>query len=253
MPQQPDQPAAVAVSAVMSVPVEYIRAGVNARGDVGDVGELAQSMAALGQQEPCIFIRHTDTDFEVFEGHRRLKAARQLGAQRLLGTLRAPMTPAERLVRQVAMHAQARDFDPMAQARAIQTLMDDHGVSQKLIAAMFGKSVMWVSTRTALLVLPPAEQDRVATGELCLADAVEMAREIRAAESGKDRRRTAPPPARTPHFTSEHPLAATAAELCTAARHRNRVIVGSAACGECWEAAIRADAKQPVLWLAGAA
>lgn len=165
-----------AVAAVLRISVVDLRHGPNARGELGDVTELAQSLLAIGQQLPLIVERRDDGSWQVFDGNRRLKAARQAKLPHLLCIPRnQPLTDVQRVVRQLSMHATGKGFNPIAEAKAVEWLLfEDDGphLSREEIARMLGRSPAWVKGRIDLLQLAPDEQESVAKGSMSVTQAL---------------------------------------------------------------------------------
>lgn len=161
---------AKAVAAVVRIPVVDLVHGANARGEPGDVTELANSLRSLGQQLPIIVEPGVGGRFTVFDGNRRLAAARAIGLTHLLAIPRqTAMTDVQRILRQVGMHATIRGFDPIAEAKAIEYLMfadDGPHMDRTEIARALSKSDTWVKGRIDLLQLAPDEQLSVAKGTM---------------------------------------------------------------------------------------
>lgn len=245
------------IPALLRIPTELVKPGRNARTDLGDVTELAMSIAAIGMQEPMTVHDLGDGTFEVHEGHRRLAAAQLARVPHVIAMLRPRFDDADRLQRQLAIHAQRLAFDPMDEAHAFHALMFQHNQTREQVARAAGKTPAYVRDRIALTRLTPDEQAKVRSGRLPIGEALLRVAGRRAEQTGGPRpapaRQTAPrqapaayrpPVARRRHFTAAHPLADQAAALCHAAgrEHRNRhELIGEVACGEHWEGAIRAD------------
>jgi ParB family chromosome partitioning protein len=191
-----------AVSAVLRIPVELLDHGPNARGDLGDVDELALSMKVLGQQVPIlVYPPGHGGRYVVHDGNRRLKAARQAGLAFLQAVVRQhPGGAAVVLQQQLAIQGHARAFDPIAEARALHELMFVHGMSREEISRAVGRTPGWVRDRIGLLQLTAAEQSQVTRGVIPLGEALLR---VRARRDERDGRRAAPastapsaPPAR---------------------------------------------------------
>lgn len=181
------------VAGVLSVPIADLVHGPNARGELGDVTDLANSLRAIGQQQPLLVEPREDGKWSVFDGNRRLKAARLAGFAYVLAIPRkTPLTEQQRLLRQLGMHATGKAFDPMAEARAVDWLMfHDEGphMSREDIARVLSKSPAWVKGRVDLLRLAPDEQESVAAGTLSVGAALQTVAQRR---SGSTAPRTAP-------------------------------------------------------------
>lgn len=234
------------VAGVLRIPVQDLVHGANARGAIlGDVTELANSLRVLGQLQPILVEPREDGTWSVWDGNRRLKAAREAKLTHLLALPRkTPLDDVQRVVRQLGIQATTRAFDPMAEAEAIEWLMfDDDGphMSREEIARALSKSTSWVKGRVDLRQLAPHEQESIRKGTMSVATAQSVVAIRRGFRPGA----AAPSRATTPserHFVRTHPLANAAVRRCSGIpSHRDRVFVGGLACGECWEAVIRAD------------
>lgn len=176
------------VAGVLSIPVQDLVHGANARGELGDVTELANSLRTLGQQQPLLVEPREDGKWSVFDGNRRLKAARQAGFAHVLAIpRRTPLTDQQRVLRQLGMHSTGKAFDPIAEARAVDWLMfHDNGphMSREEIARVLSKSPAWVKGRVDLLQLEPDELDAVAKGSMSVGAALQTIAHRRGASSG---------------------------------------------------------------------
>ncbi len=178
------------LAGLAAIPIELVDPGTNRRGPIGDVTELATSIQALGQLEPATVIAKPGGRYEVFEGHRRHAAVVLLAAQARDGDMAPPAAtcllavvraaaPTNHGLKQVAIHTQRRDFDPIAQARVLAEAMFERGQSREAIAAAVGRSAGWVRDRIGLLQLSGPEQALVASGELSVARALDILRHRR--------------------------------------------------------------------------
>jgi ParB family transcriptional regulator, chromosome partitioning protein len=180
------------VAGVLRIHLGDLTHGPNARGDLGDVAALANSLRTLGQQQPLLVEPLPDGRWSVMDGNRRLKAARHAGLTHILAIPRkTPLTEQQRTLRQLAMHSTAKTFDPMAEARAVEWLMFADGgphMSREEIAEALSKSTGWVKGRIDLLQLAPDEQESVVKGTLTVGAALQA---LAARRGGPPR--TAPP------------------------------------------------------------
>ncbi len=183
--------AVVPLSGLAAIDVGLVDPGTNRRGPIGDVTELARSIQELGQLEPATLYAKPDGRYEVFEGHRRHAAVVLLGVPKLLAVVRRRgEEDPDHGLKQVAIHTQRRDFDPIAQAKVLAEAMFERRRSREEIAAAIGRKPEWVRDRIALLTLRPGEQARVAAGELAVTRALEILRARRAATNGGTMPRT---------------------------------------------------------------
>lgn len=205
--------AAIPINALLRIPIEQLRPGRNARGEVGDVTELALSIKTLGMQKPLLVIDAGDA-FQVIDGHRRLAAARRLEHTHVDAVVRRD--PGERLLQlQLAMSAQSKTFDPIAEAKALHHLMFEQKLTREQIAAAVGKSPGWVRDRIALLRLKGDEQAAVATGQLSVAEATVR---IRSRAGALDSPRPTPAPPQSSPRARRSPVQPTPLPHCSTCR-----------------------------------
>jgi ParB family chromosome partitioning protein len=224
----------------------------NVRSELGDLTDLAASVKSRGVEVPLIAYPHPDDDGHVIliDGHRRWAAAGIAGLEEIPVTLRAVPARAEAVKLMLVTGLHGQDLSPMDKARGFGELADA-GMNGPQIAKAIGQSTATVSTYLTLLHLDAASQRRVDRGDVSVADGVAAVRETRAKErkrTGKsDQRETMAATWEPEHFTWQHPLARKAASFCDARRHNARRRLGGAACGVCFEDAIRQDAKVVLL------
>lgn len=191
------------VAAVLRVPTNTVHPGRNARGAVGDVTELAVSIKAIGQRVPLQVYTAGPDRYEVHDGHRRLAAINQAGLPTVDIIVRTDPGDVLRIQQQLAIHAQGRPFDPMAEAEALEVLILEHKLRPEMVARALGKSTGWVSTRLALLNLNRTERDAVRDGRMLLREATAIVGQRRAERSGNTWTSPRPPaPAVTRHCST---------------------------------------------------
>src|SRR6185295_8082151 len=150
----------------LRIPIDRVRPGANARGDLGDVTDLATSMRTIGQQDPLIVADNGDGTFTVFDGHRRLAACDHAGLDYVDAVIRNGADHDTRITRQLAMHALARAFDPIAEAHALHELVFVHKRRLEDVARAVGHAPRWVSDRLSLLMLDERERAEVSAGRM---------------------------------------------------------------------------------------
>ncbi|MDE9364553.1 ParB/RepB/Spo0J family partition protein [Luteipulveratus sp. YIM 133132] len=214
----------------------------NPRRQLDGIEELAASIAQVGLLQPIVARRAGD-QLVIVAGHRRFAAVKHLAWTTVSVVIHAEAwRPDEVLARMLIENSQRRDLDPIEEARGIAHLRVELGgenVSTAFVASHLGRSQSWVGTRLALLALTPDQQDQVRAGELNLADATRKGRE----NSGRLGRLGS---TGHPHLGVDHPLEGFARARCKRANHarKGRNSVGGVACGECWEAVIRANERE---------
>lgn len=206
------------LTALIRVPIGQIEPGPNARGDVGDIAELAISIRAIGMQKPLLVHDIGGGRYRILDGHRRYAAAQLLELPYVDALLRRAGTDAQRLQQQVAIHTQAKPFDPIAEARAMSELMFAHKLTREQIAEAAGRTPGWVRDRLGLLALKPDEQRDVAAGRMSLSEARATLAHRREVAEGRYRQRW---PGRRPGAQDRKPVGETAlpSEQPAAGRH----------------------------------
>lgn len=224
----------------------------NIRAELGDLTDMATSIRAEGIIEALTAYAHPDDAGHVvlIDGHRRWAAAGIAGLEEIPVTLRAVSGRSDvvRLMLVTGLHGQS--LSPMDKARGFGEL-HDQGMTGSQIAKAIGQTTATVSTYLALLELDVASQRRVDRHDISVADAVAAVRATRAKASRKagrpDRREAMAATWEPEHFTWNHPLARKASALCDAREHNARRRLGGAACGGCFEDAIRQDERVVLL------
>lgn len=211
-----------------------------------DVEGLAQSIRMNGLQQPIVArqvadVVDVDHPAVIVAGHRRYAALTSLGHVSAQVILRPEMDADDVLAAMLIENSQRRDLDPISEARAIRRLMSTSPDlrSQEAVAAQLGRSQPWVGRRLALLELSLPVQEKVRAGEVRLEEAVQLSR----VNSGRSRAPRAG--GNSYHLGAGHALSDRARRRCSSNGHK-AYRVGKVACGECWEAVIRADERAQI-------
>lgn len=168
------RPQVIDLEGLKAVPMVLVDPGTNRRGPVGDVTGLAKSILDFGQLEAATLVPAADGRFEVFEGGRRYAALRQLGAEYILAVVR-DISPADVGLRQVAIHTNRKEWDPIAEATVVHDAMfGKTPVSREKVAALLGRSPDWVKGRASLYWLPERDKDKVRDGRWTVTHALSV-------------------------------------------------------------------------------
>jgi ParB/RepB/Spo0J family partition protein len=166
---------------VQELPIDKVHpARDNPRGkDIGNVDELAASIAQVGVLQP-VTVAPRGRRYLLVYGHRRLAATRQAGLPTIPAIVQ-PMSEVERITRQTIENHHRQDLTPLQDAAAIANLRDAvtaerDGTTpgQRELARMLGVSQSHVSKRLELLELPKAVRVAVADGGITLDQAEEL-------------------------------------------------------------------------------
>ena len=144
----------------------------NLRGKVGDVAELARSIAGIGVIEPLLVtpLAGEPDRFMIVAGHRRHAAAARAGLDALPCIVRE-MTDAERIEVMLVENLQRDGIPVLAEATGYFRLVGEHAYTIRRLAKQVGRSERHVRSRLALLELPAAGQDALERNELTVGQA----------------------------------------------------------------------------------
>ncbi len=214
----------------------------NVRGDLGDLGELADSIRVQGILQPIVVQPKPGTSgrYVILAGHRRYAAARLAGLAEVPVVIRENAGPARAIEVMLVENCQRTDLGAVDKAEAMAALRN-HGYTATKIARAVGCSVPAVAYYLSLLDLDAASLERVRAGQVSAADAVQAVRRTRQARRRKRGEKPMGAAWEPDHFGARHPLARKAAAMCEGRQHTMRRRIGKVACGQCWETVIRRD------------
>lgn len=231
----------------------------NPRGEIldDDVADLKQALLARGQEDPMHLIPRDNGRYFLHEGHRRLRAMRELGWKTGKAIERRFADRRSQMLSQGQMHAHRRNWGPMAWADYCHRLFFEEKMTREDIARELGVSQAFVRDSIALTHLTDREKKAVAGGTLSKKDALARLARRRAERDGRPapalKKTASKKPAAEPHLNAGHRLAEQVAARCASGgiEHAAHPKIGGVGCGVCWEDVIRADAiaaaKRPVL------
>lgn len=154
------------------VPLGEITVGPNYRRDVGDVGELVESIRTHGMLHPVI-ARPAAAGVELVVGQRRHAAAARLGLETIPVLVRE-ISDAQVLDLQVAENLNREDPSPLDEADAFGALRD-RGDTLEELGARFGRTAAFVAQRVQLRDLVPAARTLLTIGRLPIRHAAALA------------------------------------------------------------------------------
>jgi ParB family chromosome partitioning protein len=164
----PESPTDAAVPELRDVPVELIRPNPDqprSRIDEGAIGDLAESIAVAGIVQPLIVRPLANGTYELIAGERRWRAAQRAGLAEVPALIRDQEEP-QRLQVALIENMAREDLNPVDEARACATLVEDLGLSKEELARRLGRSRASISNLTRLLDLPEDALALLRSGEL---------------------------------------------------------------------------------------
>ncbi|MDQ3719670.1 MAG: ParB/RepB/Spo0J family partition protein [Actinomycetota bacterium] len=135
------------------------------RFDEEPLAALAESIRARGLLQPIVVRSLPGGTYELVAGERRLRAARLAGLQ-ILPALVRDTDDDERLELALAENMAREDLNPIEEARACATLVEDLGLTKEEVGRRVGRSRVAVSNLIRLLELPDEALELVESGAL---------------------------------------------------------------------------------------
>jgi ParB family chromosome partitioning protein len=126
---------------------------------------LAESVRSRGVLQPLVVRPIAGGTFELIAGERRLRAARQAGLDTVPAIIR-DAADSERLELALIENVAREDLNPVEEARACATLVEDLEITKEEVGRRIGKSRVAVSNLIRLLGLPDEVLARIEAGEL---------------------------------------------------------------------------------------
>lgn len=130
---------------------------------------LAESIRQYGLIQPIV-VQKKNGAYELIAGERRLRAAKLCGFQKIPAVIRecAPQSSAELALIE---NLQREDLDPVEEALAYSSLIQEFGLTQEQTAKKVGKSRSYVANMMRLLQLPEEIQQYLVDGVLTIGQA----------------------------------------------------------------------------------
>jgi ParB family chromosome partitioning protein len=127
--------------------------------------ELAESIKQHGLLQPVLVARLPE-GYRLIAGERRWRAARMAGVERIPAIVRHEAGPEQSLLLGLIENLQREDLDPIEEARGIQRLIDQFGLTHEEAAARLGKNRVAVTQALRLLSGCPAVISATAAGAI---------------------------------------------------------------------------------------
>jgi ParB family chromosome partitioning protein len=138
--------------------------------DPAALEELKQSIAENGVIQP-ITVREVNSRYELIAGERRLRAARDLGLERIPAFVLEVNTDEEMLELSLIENIQREDLNPIDEANGYQTLITKCNLTQDEVAKKVSKDRSTITNFLRLLKLPNVIQESLVRGEITVGHA----------------------------------------------------------------------------------
>ncbi len=154
--------------AYREVPVDLIRPNPEQPRrsfDPETLAALAESVAEAGVIQPLILRPLPDGRYELIAGERRWRAAREAGLETVPAMVRDE-DAARRMQTALIENVAREDLNPVDEARACATLVEELGLSKEALAGRLGRTRPAISNLIRLLDLPDEVLELLSEGEL---------------------------------------------------------------------------------------
>jgi ParB family chromosome partitioning protein len=128
-----------------------------------ELEELAESIREHGVLQPLVVTGTGDGTYALIAGERRWRAAQVAGLE-MVPIIIKEVTSSEMLELALVENLQRSDLNPIEEAAAYRSLVEEFGLTQDEVAAKVGKSRTAVTNSLRLLTLPPEVQQSLLLG-----------------------------------------------------------------------------------------
>lgn len=139
------------------------------RFDAEKLDELAASIRANGVVQPIVVRRIADK-FEIVAGERRWRAAKIAGLEVIPVVIRS-LSDSDAVKIALLENLQREDLNPIEEAEAYRTLIDEYKLTQEALAESLAKSRPSITNALRLLALPLSVRGLVQDGTLSMGHA----------------------------------------------------------------------------------
>lgn len=127
--------------------------------DAEKIEELSSSIASHGVLQPIV-VRSVLGGYELVAGERRWRASKAAGLNTIPALVR-DLSDGEVMEIALIENLQREDLNPMEEAAAFATLLEEFGLTQEKLSQRIGKSRSHIANTLRLLRLPPEIQENV--------------------------------------------------------------------------------------------
>jgi ParB family chromosome partitioning protein len=135
--------------------------------DQASLRELAESIRVHGILQPLV-VRESLQGYELIAGERRLRAAQMVGLDEVPVVIHASSErrQEDRLELALVENLQRTDLNPMEEARAMQRLLREFGLTHEALGQRIGKGTVAVAQAVRLLGLPEPAIAAIENGQI---------------------------------------------------------------------------------------
>jgi ParB family chromosome partitioning protein len=140
---------------IKSIPIQDIQPKENQPRKIFDaitLDELTESIISMGVIQPIIVRQLNEKKYEIIVGERRWRAAKQAGLDKIPAIIKE-YDQREAAAVALIENIQREDLNPLEEAQALQSLLEDYSMTHSQVAESIGRSRAAVSNILRLLNL----------------------------------------------------------------------------------------------------
>lgn len=168
----PSVPAGVSEKSLLDIPLDQIvpnKHQPRSHFDPDKLRELAQSIKSNGVVQPII-VRKAGGHYQLIAGERRWRAAREAGLKTIPAVLK-DVSEYKTLELALIENIQRADLNPIEEATAYSSLIEDFQLTQEEVAQRVGKDRSSIANYIRLLKLPMQVKEKIEKAELTMGHA----------------------------------------------------------------------------------
>lgn len=133
--------------------------------DENALNQLAESIKSNGVLQPILVFKQDNGFYSIIAGERRWRASKIAGLKEIPVII---LEADEKTIAEIALieNLQREDLNPIEEAAAYRSLMNDHSMTQEELSQRVGKSRSAIANAIRLLDLPESVCDMVIDGKL---------------------------------------------------------------------------------------
>jgi len=133
--------------------------------DQEKLDELTESIKVNGLIQPLVAVKHSDTDYELIAGERRLEACKLAGLTEVPVFIKN-VTDKEKLVLAIIENVQREDLSPIEEAKAYEQLINEFELTHLDLSKIMSKDRATITNTLRLLKLSESIQSMIESKQI---------------------------------------------------------------------------------------
>lgn len=148
-----------------TIKIDDVKSEHKIRVDFGDMKRLTESLRREGQLD-LLSVYKDGEGYQVIDGHRRLKAASDLGWETVQCMVFPELKPAEAAHIAYTKNMERKNYNPIEEALHLKAMKEEYGFSCRQLQVKGYGTPARISQKMKLLDLPEKIQNKIAKGDL---------------------------------------------------------------------------------------